>query len=60
MMGDDIEYQRVIEEDARLDAEMNRLAAKRLELQRQLDEVSVVRRPFHYVLMNSIVVMIEI
>jgi chromosome segregation ATPase len=41
MMGDDVEYTRVLEEDSRLDAEISRLNAKKAELQRQLDEVTV-------------------
>ena len=34
-------YQHVLEEDARLDSEISKLSAKKLELQRQLDEVTV-------------------
>ncbi len=30
MMGDDVEYKRVIEEDARLDSEVNRLTTKQI------------------------------
>ena len=33
MMGDDVEYQRVLEEDSRLDAEISKLTARRNELQ---------------------------
>lgn len=48
MMGDDAEYTRVLEEDRRLDAEISKLTAKKLELQRQLDDVSVELQTYEH------------
>lgn len=41
MMGDDAEYMRVLQIDQDLDKEMRRLADKKRDLQRQLEEVTV-------------------
>jgi len=41
MMGDDAEYMKVLEIDQQLDNEISRLQARKLELQRELEEVSM-------------------